>query len=147
MKRFKRYNTKTVRYSLLACEADGGEVDVRTVFNQNCRNSKLTGEGQYVAQFTAKMQKAFAHYAEHRNKSEAYRHAYNCENMKAETVRVRAWDLFNHPLMAAAVSQMQATAAVKVEIDAAWVLKRAALLADFNIRKFLKEVDLSLIHI
>ena len=89
-----------------------------------------------MAQFTAKMQKAFAHFAEHRNKSEAYRYAYDCENMLGETIRVRAWELFEHPLMAAAVSAMKATAAVKVNIDAAWVLKRAALLADFNINAF-----------
>lgn len=94
-----------------------------------------------MAQFTAKMQKAFAHFAEHRNKSEAYRYAYDCSRMKDETIRVRAWELFEHPLMAAAVSAMKATAAKKVNIDAAWVLERAARLADFNLRKFLKIVD------
>lgn len=89
-----------------------------------------------MAQFTAKMQKALVHFAEHCNKSEAYRYAYNCENMQDETIRVKAWELFEHPLMAAAVSSMKATAAVKIKIDAAWVLKRAALLADFNINRF-----------
>lgn len=91
-----------------------------------------------MAQFTAKMQKAFVHFAEHRNKSEAYRHAYNCENMKEESIRVKAWQLFEHPLMASAISSMQAAAATKVQIDAAWVLKRAALLADFNINRFIR---------
>lgn len=94
-----------------------------------------------MAQFTAKMQKAFVHFAEHRNKSEAYRHAYSCGKMKAETVRVRAWDLFEHPLMKQAVAAMQATAAVDVRIDAAWVLKRAARLADFNINAFIRVED------
>lgn len=92
-------------------------------------------------QFTAKMQKAFVHFAEHRNKSEAYRHAYNCENMLDSTIGGKAWELFEHPLMSSAISSMKAAAAVKVGIDAAWVLKRAALLADFNIRRFLKVVE------
>jgi phage terminase small subunit len=93
-----------------------------------------------MAQFTAKMQKAFTHFAKHRNKSEAYRYAYDSENMKEDTIRTRAWELFEHPLMAAAVSSMMATAAETVKIDAAWVLKRSALLANFNIRKFLRRV-------
>jgi phage terminase small subunit len=106
--------------------------------------SVLEGGGkrtEHLAQFTAKMQKAFTHFAKHRNKSEAYRYAYNCENMQDETIRIRAWELFEHPLVAAAVSAMKATAAATVKIDAAWVLKRAALLADFNLRSFLKIVD------
>lgn len=90
-----------------------------------------------MAQFTAKMQKAFVHFAEHRNKSEAYRWAYNCEKMKEESIRVKAWELFEHPLMTAAISSMMASAAVKVQIDAAWVLERAARLADFNINRFI----------
>lgn len=93
-------------------------------------------------QFTAKMQSALAHYAadESRNKVVAYRHAYNCENMLDSTINTKAWELFEHPLMAQAVSQMKAVAAASVAIDATWVLKRAALLADFNIRRFLKRV-------
>lgn len=95
-------------------------------------------------QFTAKMQKALAHYARDPDRSTvaAYRHAYNCSGMKDSTVSVKAAELFNqHPLMAQAVSQVKATAAAKVGIDAAWVLRRLGLLADFNIRKFLKRVE------
>lgn len=87
------------------------------------------------------MQAALVHYAKHNNKTEAYRHGYNCENMVDETIRVRAWELFEHSLMATAVSSMRATAAVQIKIDAAWVLKRAALLADFNINKFITKQD------
>lgn len=89
-------------------------------------------------QFTAKMQKAVGYYANDsdRNKVAAYRHAYDCSNMQPKTVAVKATELFKHPLVAQVVSQMKATAAVMVAIDAAWVLKRAALLADFNINRF-----------
>ena len=94
-------------------------------------------------QFTAKMQKALAHYAqdETRSKVAAYRHAYECDNMQKHVVAVKASELFKHPLMSQAVSQLLATAAVQVRIDAAWVLKRAALLADFNINRFIRRQD------
>ena len=92
-------------------------------------------------QFTAKMQNALAHYAKDptRNKVAAYSHAYDCSNMQKQTIAVKACELFNHPLMAQAVSQLLATAAVQVKIDAAWVLKRASLLANFNINRFIKK--------
>lgn len=90
-------------------------------------------------QFTAKMQKALAYYAQDptRRKPAAYCHAYNCGDMQTKTIAVKATELFKHPLMAQAVKQLLATAAVQVKIDAAWVLKRAALLADFNINTFI----------
>jgi len=93
--------------------------------------------------FTAKMQKALAYYAQDatRCKPDAYRHAYDCSNMQPQTIAVKATELFKHPLMAQAVLQLLATAAVVVKIDAAWVLKRAALLADFNINRFIKKQD------
>ena len=94
-------------------------------------------------QFTAKMQAALLHYANDpgRNKRAAYEHGYNCENMQPQTIAVKSTELFKHPLMAQAVSQMKATAAAKVTIDAAWVLERLALLANFNINRFLKRVN------
>ena len=86
---------------------------------------------------TPKMLDALGHYAKHRNKTDAYRHAYNTENMKPTTVNREAFDLFEHPLVAQAVAQMKTTAEVEVKVNAAWVLKRASLLADFNINKFI----------
>jgi hypothetical protein len=92
-------------------------------------------------QFTAKMQAALGHYARDpsRSKVAAYKHAYDCSRMQTQTIAVRATELFKHPLMAQAVSHMKAAAAKTVAIDAAWVLKRAALLANFNIKKFIKK--------
>lgn len=90
-----------------------------------------------MALFTAKMQDALQHFAVQRNKAAAYRHAYDTSAMASATIQHEAHLLFKHPLMAAAVSSMQAVAAATVKIDAVWVLKRAALLADFNINKFI----------
>lgn len=94
-------------------------------------------------QFTAKMQAALVHYANdiNRNKVDAYRAAYDCSNMQDKTVAVKAWELFKHPLMSQAVEQMQSTAAAAVTIDAAWVLERAARLANFNINRFIRKQD------
>lgn len=44
--------------------------------------------------------------------------------------------------IAAYITELKANRREKVLIDALWVLKRAALLADFNIRKFLKVDEL-----
>ena len=86
---------------------------------------------------TAKEQKAIDHYIVHRNKSDAYRHAYSSDNMKPQTINRNAILVFNRPR----VKQIVDTAIKKVSedagIDAAWVLKRASLLANFNIRKFI----------
>lgn len=94
-------------------------------------------------QFTVKMQKAVAYYARDpkRCKADAYRHAYDCSKMQQHIVTIRAVELFKHPLVAQVVQQILAHAAAKVAIDAAWVLKRAALLADFNIKKFIKKQE------
>lgn len=90
-----------------------------------------------MAGFTPKMSAALTYFAKHRNKAAAYRYAYNTENMLPTTVQRNAFDLFEHKLMAAAVQQMEAVAATTRGIDAAWVLERAARLADFNINRFI----------
>ena len=90
-----------------------------------------------MAGFTDKMGATLAAYAKCRNKTRAYRSVYDCTNCNPQTVRRDAYELFRHPLMVQAVAQMEATAAATIKIDAAWVLKRAALLADFNIEKFI----------
>ena len=78
-----------------------------------------------MAEFTAKMGAAVAYYATHRSKTAAYRHAYQCANMKPATVNHEAYELFRHPLVAQAVRCIEAEAAATVKIDAAWVLTQA----------------------
>lgn len=88
------------------------------------------------------------HSGESGAKTAAYRHAYSTDNMKKATANRSATTLFQKPHVAAYVAERQAGALEKaaamsehVEINAAWVLKRAALLANFNIRKFLTTND------
>lgn len=74
----------------------------------------------------------------------AYRHAYNT-NKTDDAVSRSARRLLVRPHMAAAIKIIKHNALVLVnekfmsaQINAAWVLHRAALLADFNIRKFIR---------
>jgi hypothetical protein len=92
-----------------------------------------------VMRFTPKMQAALGHYANDptRNKEAAYRVGYNCANMQDHVVQVKSAELFKHPLMAEALKQMKSLAMEKTAIDAAWVLERAAKVADFNVTKFI----------
>lgn len=92
---------------------------------------------------TANMLKALDAYSRDpaRNKVEAYKAGYSWENMKPNVLAVRATELFNMPFMKNAVAAMNAAASARTGINKAWVLKRAALLADFNISKFIRTQD------
>jgi len=86
---------------------------------------------------TAKQQNAINHFIVNGDKSAAYRHAYNTKKMKVESVHRNAVALFKLPHIAEIVGAARAKASDDAQIDAAWVLKRVAMLADFNINKFL----------
>ena len=101
-----------------------------------------------MKRLTAKQRAACDHFVLDGNKTAAYRHAYSCGNMKNVTITRRSQDLFNMPHIAEYVNDRRAAVVAKanaitnattehVEINAAWVLKRASLLADFNINRFI----------
>ena len=87
-------------------------------------------------------QRAFVdHYIVHRSKVNAYRHAYPRGNMKESTVYRNALATFDKPQITQLINEQLQKVSDMAVIDAAWVLKRAAMLADFNINKFLKVDD------
>lgn len=88
---------------------------------------------------TPKMRKAIEFYAQDPNKSkvEAYRHGYDKPDLPQKAASARACQLFKHPLVAEAVEEINAKAAEKTSINAAWVLQKLKLLAEFNINKFI----------
>ncbi len=95
--------------------------------------------------YTKKQLTALHHYVVNGNKVEAYRFAYDVDTMKEKTIVDRAKDLWRTQPMKNAVVLIQAAALERqnktmdqIVIDAAWVLKRTALLADFNIKRFIK---------
>lgn len=58
-----------------------------------------------------------------------------------ESAHVEANRLLSNANIASVITEMQANRAATVGIDAAWVLKRAGMLANFNIEKFIRVVD------
>lgn len=86
---------------------------------------------------TGKQQLAIDHFIVHRDKSAAYRHAYSTRTKNVATVHRSAFKLFNLPHVEAAVKALTKEVTDEAVIDAAWVLKRSALLANFNINKFM----------
>lgn len=93
---------------------------------------------------TAKQRSAAEHFVLNGVKNAAYEQAYSCGRMKQATIDRRATDLFQLDYVAAYVTERQQKAVdlanattEHVEINAAWVLKRAALLANFNINRFI----------
>jgi len=77
-----------------------------------------------------------------RSKVAAYRSAYKTEGWSAGSIQNGARKKFEHPLVRAAIEHADAKARYTTKIDAEWVLKRLAMLAEFNIRKFLRVDDL-----
>lgn len=65
---------------------------------------------------TAKQESFCLAYLEAGNASEAYRKAYNAENMKPETVNRKAKELLDHGKIAARLAQLQGEAAKRNEI-------------------------------
>ena len=86
---------------------------------------------------TAKMQAAVNHYALHRNKADAYRHAYNTQGMKPATISDKGTKLFNHHLVVKALGSLGQQVSEQTGIDAAWLLVQLSKLAKFNINRFL----------
>ncbi len=127
-------NMRNILIYIMPLRFRGGAVEWR---------GSISGERQEmsITTFTPKMAKALSHYLRYGNKAAAYRHAYDISNMKAATAYRRSQDLFSHPMMATAVEAHRAETAARLKIDGDWVLRRAALLADFNINKFLSEDD------
>jgi hypothetical protein len=87
-------------------------------------------------QLTPNYVEMVVHYMAHRKKTAAYRHAFNPSDNCPRTTHRNAFEAFRHPLVAELIRQMEHQAMAKLAIDSAWVLKRAALLADFNLSSF-----------
>jgi hypothetical protein len=117
-------------------------------------------------QYTQKQKDAISGYIRHGNKMKAYRESYDVTTMTDKTWKRACYKFFVMPKIKAIIDQVheqavaraniqieeamagfcddlvqQATEEELLKIDAFWVLKRAALLADFNIRKFIKQDD------
>lgn len=93
-------------------------------------------EGRVVMTLTIKQENFAQAYVETSNQSEAYRRAYNAENMKAETVHKRASELMQNGDVAGRIAELKQEHAQRhaVTID----MIRDMLLED---REFAKEME------
>ena len=65
---------------------------------------------------TQKQENFIYHYLEHGNASEAYRHSYNAENMKPETINRKAKEVVDNGNVAARIAELREEAATKAEL-------------------------------
>jgi len=86
---------------------------------------------------TAKQLAALQHFVVNQNKTEAYKHAYDTDDMHPRTINREAIRLFKSPVLESMVLTMQQQAAENIGVSVEWVLHRAKLLADFNLKRFL----------
>lgn len=88
---------------------------------------------------TLKQEAAALAYIECGDKSEAYRRAYDTQNMKPETINRAAFELFDNPKITARVNELKAMHAKRHEVTVDRVLKEYARLAFLDIRKAFDE--------
>lgn len=116
------------------------------------------------SKFTPKQKKAIQGYIRTGNKFQSYIAAYDVKDPKGRTAKQNCYALFRQPHIKAVINQIQ-EAAVKIasfdvkdmiegtiddlieeqkevetlKIDAYWIMRKAASLAAFNIKKFIKD--------
>ena len=73
---------------------------------------------------TPKQEKACVKYVETSNMSEAYRHAYNCQNMQYNTVNAKASSFFAQDKIKERVAELIKERTERLKINADYVLKR-----------------------
>ena len=90
---------------------------------------------------TAKQESACLKYIECGNKSEAYRHAYNTENMKPETINKRAYELFDTGAITGRVEELRSAIQKRTEVTVDAVVKELALLGFANMMDYVRISD------
>ena len=91
-----------------------------------------------MAGLTAKQESACLKYLECGDKSEAYRHAYNTENMAPKTINNRAYELFDNGEIAGRVAELQAKIEKRTEITVDAVLAELAKIGFANTEDYIR---------
>ena len=74
-----------------------------------------------------------------RDKSAAYREAYNCENMKPEVVNIRAFEFFKKSKIQVRVAKLQLAAAKRNEITVDRILQEEKRLSFYDVADIFNE--------
>jgi len=81
------------------------------------------------------------------NKSEAYRFAYNAENMKPETINRKAVELFEHGNIRAMVEQLQKKVSKRNNIDLDWCIQQFKTIVEDNEKDRVQALDKLMKHL
>jgi len=81
------------------------------------------------------------------NKSEAYRFAYNAENMKPETINRKAVELFEHGNIRAMVEQLQKKVSKRNNIDVDWCIQQLKTIVEDNEKDRVQALDKLMKHL
>jgi len=81
------------------------------------------------------------------NKSEAYRFAYNAENMKPETINRKAVELFEHGNIRAMVEQLQKKVSKRNNIDVDWCIQQFKTIVEDNEKDRVQALDKLMKHL
>ncbi len=76
------------------------------------------------SELTPKQESFVLAYLETSNATEAYRRAYNAENMSEGAINVEAHRVLNHPKVALRLQVLQERSAAKVVLTRGWVLEK-----------------------
>lgn len=89
---------------------------------------------------TAKEEKACQQFLITGSKTEAYKNAYNCQNMKPATINVKASQLFAKDKITVRVQELQAERLKETKVDANYVLKRLIEIDEMDVCDILDNV-------
>jgi hypothetical protein len=92
-------------------------------------------------QLTVKQENFCIAFMETGNASEAFRRAYNCENMKPESINRKAKDMADHVKIRARMAEIRKPIMDKLEVSEAKTLKRLMQGQEFDIRRLYHPLD------
>lgn len=96
---------------------------------------------------TPKQEKFCQEYIKTGSKSEAYRNAYNSENMKPETINVKAVQTFDQDKIRIRIKELQKKAEVRNEISIDWVVQKLKEVVDKDEKDRVPALDKLLKHL
>lgn len=101
----------------------------------------MTNKVVHGPKLTIKQEKACQAYVQTGDKSEAYRRAYSCANMKPGSINVQAFKLFDNPKIALRVRELQSELKKSSDIKKADILEELSCIVFADIRDYVSFKD------
>jgi len=90
---------------------------------------------------TVKQEKFCIEYIKTGNKSEAYRQAYNTENMASDTINRKAFELSENGKIKARIEQLQKEVSKRNDVDIDWCIQQLKVIVEENERDRVQALD------